>query len=1048
MKVAFPSVSPIHWRVVVLGQLLYFAISGSAHAEVRKIEYNRDIRPILSTNCFACHGADATHREGGLRLDQHDDAFRGGDSGDPAIAPGQPEQSELIRRIESTDESEQMPPSSAKKSLTPEEKALLRQWIAEGGEYQAHWAFRAPVRPEIPSVKQADWPRNEIDRFVLARLEAEGLQPTDQADRETWLRRVTLDLIGLPPTLEEQDSFLADKSLDAEQRVIERLLSSMHFGERWGRLWLDGARYADSDGYEKDKPRFVWAYRDWVVRAFNRDLPYDQFLIDQLAGDLLPNPTQDQLVATGFLRNSMLNEEGGVDPEQFRMEAMFDRMDAIGKSILGLTLQCSQCHDHKYDPISQKDYFRLFAFFNDTHDASVPAYTPQQQMQRAQLFSEIHNVEKDLQHRFPDWSQQMADWEQTLPEAKATWATISPQQKVSGGQKEYVLKDGSILAQGYATTKGTSAFEMSTPLESVRAVRLELLNHPDLPLSGPGRAVDGTCALTEIEIEIAPVDGSSGFQKVKIASALADVNPPETPLSPQFDDQSKRHRVTGPIEFAIDGKRETAWGIDVGPEQSNVPRTAVFLLDEPKTFPGGTRFRFRLVQEHGGWNSDDNQTNNLGCYRFSVTEEAQAGLDVVPVPVRSLLAVPKDARTPVQQSRLFSYWRTTVPAFASANQRIEELRKQFPEPITQPCLSDREEMRPSFVLAKGNFLQPTEAVTPGVPEIFPPLNVDAPNRLDLAKWLVDPQSPTVARSIVNRVWQTYFGTGLVSTSEDFGLQGEYPSHPELLDWLAVDLMEHGWSLKRLHRQILNSATYHQASVVTPELLARDPKNRLLARGARFRMEAEGVRDASLAISELINLDVGGPPVCPPCPEFLFRPPASYGPKSWPLATGADRYRRALYTFRFRSVPYPVLQIFDAPVGEVSCVRRTMSNTPLQALATLNEPVFLDCARNLAAVTLQRPEIPDEERLKQTFRRCVSRLPCETEQAILIDYLNRQRERLSKGELNATEIAFSKEQVPSEDKGNKSAEQPSVQERAAWTLLCRVLLNLDETITRQ
>jgi len=1016
-----------------------------------RIDFSRQIQPILADKCFACHGGDATHREGGLRLDQHDDAFRGGDSGDPAIAPGHPEQSELIRRIESMDESEQMPPSAAKKSLTPEEKALLRQWITEGGEYQAHWAFQAPVRPEIPPVKQADWPRNEIDRFVLARLEAEGLQPSVRASRETWLRRVTLDLIGLPPTLAEQDSFLADRSLEAEQRVIDRLLSSSHFGERWGRLWLDGARYADSDGYEKDKPRFVWAYRDWVVRAFNRDLPYDQFLIDQLAGDLLPNPTQDQLVATGFLRNSMLNEEGGVDPEQFRMEAMFDRMDAIGKSILGLTLQCSQCHDHKYDPISQKDYFRLFAFFNDTHDASVPAYTPEQQMQRAQLFSKIHAIEKDLQHRFPDWPQQMADWEHSLPDRKPVWETIAPQQKVSGGQKEYILQDGSILAQGYAPTKATSTFEMSTSLESVRAVRLELLNHPDLPLSGPGRAVDGTCALTEIEIEVAPVDGSSGFQKIKIASALADVNPPETPLSPQFDDRSKRDRVTGPIEFAIDGKKETAWGIDIGPEHSNVPRTAVFLLDASNTFPGGTRFRFRLVQEHGGWNSDDNQTNNLGCYRFSVTEEEQAALDVVPVSVRSLLMVAEESRTPVQQSQLFSYWRTTVPAFENVNQQIEELRRQFPEPITQPCLSPRDEMRTSFVLAKGNFLQPTEAVTPGVPEIFPPLNVDSPTRLDLARWLVDPQSPTVARSIVNRIWQTYFGIGLVSTSEDFGLQGEYPSHPELLDWLAVDLMQHGWSLKRLHRQILNSATYHQSSAVSPELLARDPDNRLLARGARFRMEAEGVRDASLAISELINLDVGGPPVCPPCPEFLFQPPASYGPKSWPLATGSNRYRRALYTFRFRSVPYPVLQIFDAPVGEVSCVRRTMSNTPLQALATLNEPVFLDCARNLAAISLEKSGISDEGRLKQAFRRCVSRLPSETEQTILIDYLNRQRERLSQGELNATEIAFSEEQGPSEEakkEEDQSAAQPSVQERAAWTLLCRVLLNLDETITRQ
>ncbi|WP_437222176.1 PSD1 and planctomycete cytochrome C domain-containing protein [Planctomicrobium sp. SH661] len=1012
------------------------------HAEnSRRIDFSRQIRPILADKCLACHGTDANHREAGLRLDQSEDALRGGDSGTPAIVAGHPDKSELIRRIDSSDDSEQMPPPALKKSLTAEEKDLLRQWIAEGGEYQKHWAFQAPVRPSLPHVQQADWPRNEIDSFVLAQLEEAGLKPSPQADRITWIRRVTMDLTGLPPTLEELDAFLADQDQEAEQRVVDRLLGSPHYGERWGRMWLDGARYADSDGYEKDKPRFVWAYRDWVVQSFNRDLPYNEFIIEQLAGDLLPNPTQDQLVATGFLRNSMLNEEGGIDPEQFRMEAMFDRMDAIGKSILGLTLQCSQCHDHKYDPISQQDYYRLFAFFNDTHDASVPAYTPQQQMQRAQAFSRIEMLEEELKHRVPDWPQRLADWERTLPEVKTEWSPVAPRQEVSGAQKHYVLKNDSILAQGYAPTKSTTTFEVTSPIESVQSVRLELLNHPDLPLSGPGRAVDGTCALTEMEIEIAPADGSSGYEKIKISSAVADVNPPEAELSPQFADRSKLHRVTGPIEFAIDGKKETAWSINVGPEDSNVPRTAIFALNEPRTFPGGTKLRIHLVQEHGGWNSDDNQTNNLGCFRFSVTGEEQAKLDVVPVSIRSVLKTPVEARTSAQQNQLFSYWRTTLSEFDEVNRQIEEIRSQLPSPVTQPSLASREDLRTSFVLAKGNFLQPTEPVTLGVPAILHPLEKESPTRLDLARWFVDPRSPTVARSMVNRVWQTYFGNGLVSTSEDFGLQGEYPSHPELLDWLAVDFMEHGWSLKRLHRQILNSATYQQSSAVTPELLTRDPDNRLLARGSRFRMEAEGVRDLSLAVSGLINLNVGGPPVCPPCPEFLFQPPASYGPKSWPLATGPERYRRALYTFRFRSVPYPVLQIFDAPIGEVSCVRRTKSNTPLQALASLNEPVFLECARNLAAVSLQPAEGSDEERLKQTFRRCTSRLPTPSEQATLIAYLNRQRERLSKGEIDAAAIAFSTEQ-------ENPLDAAALQERAAWTLLSRVLLNLDETMTRQ
>jgi hypothetical protein len=1026
---------------IPLAWSLLLTANANGESPSAKVNFDREIRPLLADKCLACHGADDHHREGSLRLDQRDAALRGGDSGEAAIVPAKPEASELIRRINSSDENEQMPPPDSKKSLTPEQRELLTRWIREGAEYQQHWAFVPPVRPMIPEVHHSGWPRNDIDRFVLARLEQEHLKPSTGADRETLLRRLTLDLTGLPPTPGELDAFLADDSAQAYDRAVERLLDSPHYGERWGRLWLDGARYADSDGYEKDKPRFVWAYRDWVVRAFNRDLPYNQFVIEQLAGDLLPNATQDQIVATGFLRNSMVNEEGGIDPEQFRMEAMFDRMDAIGKSMLGLTIQCCQCHNHKYDPISQREYYQLFAFFNDTYEASLPVYGSDQQIERKRILKEIMEIEDAIKQRRPHWKAELVAWEAALPREDRNWQFVAPKQEVSGGQKHYILKDKSILAQGYAPTRSTTEFEVETPVERVASVRLELLNHPDLPLGGPGRAVDGTCALTEMRIEVAPRDGSAGFKPIKIASAAADVNPAEKPLDDRFYDKTDRKRVTGPIAMAIDGKKETAWGINIGPGRSNVPREAVFVLDDPRTFAGGTRIKFKLVQEHGGWNSDDNQNNNLGRFRFSVAPEISAN-EMVPAIVKKILAKPADSRSQQDQATLFSYWRATQPEFAEANARIEGLWKEHPIPTSQLVLKPRSEHRKTFMLAKGNFLQPTEQVSKDVPAILHPFSVQNPTRLDFARWLVDPKSPTVARSIVNRIWQTYFGTGLVATSEDFGMQGDPPSHPELLDWLAVEFMDNGWSLKKLHRLIVHSATYQQCSDVTPELLSRDPENRLLARGARFRMEAEGVRDIALAVSGLLNPEVGGPPVCPPCPEFLFQPPASYGPKVWRLATGGEQYRRALYTFRFRSVPYPALQVFDAPVGEAACVRRVKSNTPLQALATLNEPVFVDCARGLAQLVLKSPNCPDDDRLSLAFRRATSRPPDAAELTTLLNFLQQQRERLTLGELSSTEILGRDDEaaIPKD-------EWPTSEEQAAWTAVCRVILNLDETITR-
>jgi hypothetical protein len=818
---------------------------------------------------------------------------------------------------------------------------------------------------------------------------------------------------------------------------VERLLASPHYGERWGRLWLDAARYADSDGFEKDKPRQVWFYRDWVVSALNRDLPYDRFIIEQIAGDLLPGATQDQRVATGYLRNSMLNEEGGIDPEQFRMEAMFDRMDAIGKGILGLTIQCGQCHNHKFDPLTQAEYYRLFAFLNNDAEANIAVYTPVEQMKRAEIFRKIHEIEAELKHRQPDWPKRMAAWEEEAKKGQPHWTVVRPEVDATGDEKHYLLDDGSILAQGYAPTKHTTDYTARTDLTNITAIRFEVLNDTNLPRGGPGRSPSGLFALTEFRVLAAPADQPSQAKPVKIVRATADVNPPECELERIYDDKSKRRRVTGPIAYAIDGKDETAWGIDVGPGRSNVPRKAVFVLEKPITFPKGAVLTFKVTLNHGGWNSDDNQNNNLGRFRFSVTDAVDATADPLPARVREILAIPADRRSPAQMNAVFSYWRTTVREWSHGNAQIEALWRQHPGGATQLVLQPRDKPRGTHILKRGDFLKPGDAVSAGVPAFLHTLPAGAPlNRLTFARWLTDRRSSTPARVIINRVWQAYFGTGLVATPEDFGTQGERPSHPELLDWLAVEFMDRGWSLKELHGMIVTSATYRQTSRVTPELLAKDPQNRLLARGPRFRADAEVVRDVALAASGLLNDKLGGQSVGPPLPAFMLVPPASYGPKSWPEATGTDRYRRALYTFRFRSIPYPALQVFDAPNGDFACVRRSRSNTPLQALTALNEPVFLECAQALGRKALVEGGRTDSDRLAYAFRRCVARQPTAEESAVLLDLLEKERQRFSAPKAKPEELAG---KVPA---GVKPADL------AAWTVVARVLLNLDETVTKE
>jgi mono/diheme cytochrome c family protein len=1034
------------WAVIMLSAPQKAAAQAQENPVLQKLSFDRDIRPLLAEKCFACHGPAASRDDGEIRLDVRADLLQPNDHGRMVLVPGKPERSELIRRIGSTDDSEMMPPPSSKKTLSDQEKAMLARWVAEGAEYEAHWAFQSPKRGALPVVRNSEWVRNAIDYFVLAKQEAQGLQPSPPTDKATWLRRLSLDLTGLPPTIPELDAYLVDTSRDADQRQIDRLLMSPHYGERWGRLWLDAARYADSDGYEKDKPRFVSRYRDWVINAFNRDQPWDEFVIDQIAGDMRPNATQDQLVATGFLRNSMINEEGGVDPEQFRMEAMFDRMDAIGKSVLGLTIQCAQCHSHKYDPVTHDDYYRMFAFLNNSHEGSIATFTPEQLQQRAELQQSVLALEAEYQHQHPEWVDAMAAWEARVREREARWKVVqSAEDDLSGGQKMYRLPDGSYLCQGYAPTKHTVTVQVTVKLPAINAIRLEQLNDPNLPLGGPGRSIQGTSALTEFKVRAWPVGHPEQATAVKFTQAAASINAPEKPLHKIYADKTERRRVIGPIAFAIDGVDETAWGIDVDPVRRNRPCQAVFVPETPLENPEGTVLEVQLVQNHGGWNSDDNQNHNLGRFRLAVTGADEAIKDLVAADVRLVLSIPSDQRTPAQTAMVFAAWRENSPEGHDLTAQINALWAKHPEPVSQMVLQERDAPRMTSLLDRGDFLKPVRPVSAGTPTFLHPMKseLQQPDRLDFARWLVDRDSPTTARSIVNRIWQAWFGEGLVATVDDLGTQGTRPTHPGLLDWLSVELMESGWSLKHLQRLIAGSATYRQSSRFTESLLQRDPANHWLTRGPRFRVDAEVVRDIALAASGLLNPAIGGSSVYPPAPEFLFMPPASYGPKVWQESQGVDRYRRALYTFRFRSVPYPMLQAFDAPNADVSCVRRSRSNTPLQALTTLNEPLFMEASRALARQMVATEGMDDTQRLAHGFRKCVSRVPTETESRVLLNLFRDQQSRFSQSDMQPLELAADDPEHPGELPAGVSAS-----DLAAWTAVARVLLNLDETITKE
>lgn len=1042
--------------------------AGQVTANSGKVDFTRDVRPILSANCFACHGPDASQRKADLRLDMREGATADLE-GKRAIVPGHPESSELIKRLVTSEKHLRMPPAKTGKSLTDAQLATLKRWIKEGGEYTAHWAFTPPRRVSPPPARGelAGWPRNPIDHFILSRLEKEGLRPSPEADRITLLRRVTLDLTGLPPTAREVDSFLADHSAEAYEKAVDRLLASPRYGERMAVDWLDAARYADSNGYQVDRDREMWPWRDWVVRAFNRNLTFDQFTIEQIAGDLLPKPTLDQRIATGLHRNHMLNEEGGVIPEEFLVEYVADRVETTATIWLGLTLGCARCHDHRFDPFTQQDFYGLYAFFHNVPESGLGNFGaapnrsappllslagPEHQAQRDKLAAAIARIDKELVSAGPNLIREQAEWEKTILASKsAQWTALDASElKSLGGAFVNKVTDRAIVVAGPNPPKDTYVVAGPASTSSITAFRLETLADEGLSGKGPGRSINGNIVLTEVRLAI---DG----KPVRIKSASAD-----------FSQQNF------PIAHAIDGNPQTGWAIH--PEVGK-PHMAVFELAEPIKSAGRVEVTLDFQSPH--------VQHQLGKFRLSLTDAANPhDGKLLPAPITDLLHLAAVKRTPKQRAILEDYYRKNVSGtIRLMNEDKVRLQKELTELDARvPTIMVMDEMpkpRDTFILVRGQYHKKGKKVEAATPAVLPPLAATLPhNRLGLAKWLVDPANPLTARVAVNRYWQSYFGNGLVRTPEDFGSQGQLPSHPELLDWLAMEFMEgrgassvergdrgawnvergakehapnaprathhapRKWDIKAMQKLIVTSATYRQSSRLTPVLRERDPENRLLARGARHRLPAEVIRDQALAASGLLVEKLGGPPVKPYHPPNLYEQVVSAyaGNNSYQQGKGSDLYRRSMYTYWKRSVPHPAILAFDAPFREACTVRRARTSTPLQALNLMNDTTYVEASRSLAQRMLREGGKTAAERLSFGFRTVVARSPSDQEAKILGSRLERMLTEYRADKKGAEELLS-----VGESKLDASLDKS---ELAAYTTIANMLLNLDETITRE
>jgi mono/diheme cytochrome c family protein len=1001
------------------------------------------IRPILAARCYQCHGPDL--QQSGLRLDSLAAILKGSANGS-VVVPSDSEKSPLLRHILGL-ERPRMPYGAP--PLSSGEIELIRQWIDQGApgpdstaplasaKPVKHWAYVKPVQPDVPKVQDAGWCRNPIDNFVLARLEKEGLRPSPEASKETLIRRVSLDLTGLPPTPEEVDAFVADHSPQAYDKVVDRLLASPHYGERWAAPWLDLARYADTNGYEKDLRRTMWKYRDWVINAFNQDMSFREFTIEQIAGDMQPHASTDQLIASGFNRNAMTNMEGGVDPEEYYWYTQVDRVNTTATVWLGSTLGCAECHNHKFDPFTQKDYYRFLAFFagewyqDDNWKAGPYARepvldvpTPEQAAKSNELRAEIAKVQAVLDEPTPALAAAQAEWEQSLKTAESKWTVLQPNHFQSlGGATLKLLPDGSLVAGGRNPDADSYELSAHTDLTGITGVRLEVMTDPSLPHGGPGRDPDGNFFLSDFEVEATPSGPSGGQaaspQKIVFKEALADES-----------------QDSYPIENLINDKpRPKGWSIDTSDAKSTQVRRGVLIPDKPFGFAGGTTLTIRLKHNMAY------SKCGIGRFRIAVTSMADPRVVVtVPAPLRSVLDLPPAQRDEKSAAELAAAYRGIAPLLQPMRDKKKDLEKKEAELGIPTTLVMGE--KPSFerpctnLHIRGAFLSVGDKVCAGVPFILNSLPDDQmPNRLGLANWLVSDDNPLTARVTVNRYWEQLFGRGIVETSEDFGTQGSAPTHPLLLDWLATEFMRDGWSLKKMLRLIVTSSTYRQSSNSTPEMEEKDPYNLLFARGPRFRLPAEAIRDVALAEGGLLSPKIGGPSVFPYQPEGVWDIP--YNDDKWVLSKGEDQFRRSLYTFIRRSSPYPSWTTFDAPTREFCTVRRVRTNTPLQALTTLNDPAFFVAAQALGRTILEQGGADDAERATYGFRRCLTRRPTPAELERIVKYYQ-------------NEVAYFQSDPKAAGLVAKGYSGPSADlpKAAAWTMVSNVLLNLDEALTKE
>lgn len=1048
--------SRVALRVVIAWLAAMTAFSAASVAQ-QPIEFNRTIRPILSERCFTCHGPDSVKRKADLRFDQEASAKLVRDGG-TAIVPGSPETSTLYQRITSQDPAERMPPPESGDPLTPAQQEAIKEWIKSGAVWQQHWSLIPPKRPALPGVTQTNWPRNGIDHFVLHRLGAAGLTPNPLANRETLIRRVTLDLTGLPPTPAEIDAFLNDSSPDAYEKVVDRLLASPGYGEHMAVPWLDAARYADTNGYQTDAERYMWRWRDWVIESLNSNMPFDQFTIEQLAGDLLPTPTMEQRIATGFNRNHRGNAEGGVIEAEYAVEYVVDRVDTTSTVWLGVTMGCCRCHDHKYDPFTQKDFYQLFAFFNNVPERgkavkygnSPPmliAPTREQSAEQSRLQAAVHSAARNMEALEPKIQSAQQAWEQSHPQnLPADWS-------IAREIKYHFALDGSLDNQCSppADTPAAVTTIAYVPGQIGQALSLEGKGGVEL-----GNVADfGYYDRFTIAAWIYPttVQGTQGIvskmsddayregYSLDLVEGKLQVN-----LVKRWLDDALRVETTHALSpnawhhvlATYDGTRVLS-AVKVYIDGQSVPIVAN--LDElNQTFTNKYAFR---IGSAGTQFPFSGKVDDVRIWGDCLTEE-EIGIAALAAPAHAILQISPDKRTKAEQSKLRTFFMEQVAeeplrearrSLATATEQLNQLVRSFP---TVMVMEELATPRPSHILTRGQYDQPAEPVQPDVPSVLPAFPAGQPrNRLGLARWLVSGDHPLTARVTVNRIWQQHFGQGLVKTTEDFGSQGDAPVHQELLDWLSVDFVESGWNLKGLHRMIVMSSTYQQAASLSSAQLARDPENRLFGRAPRIRLSAEMLRDQALATSGLLVHKLGGPSVYPYQPAGLWSDLSA--PEDYVQGHGESIYRRSMYTFWKRTIAPPSMMVFDASARETCQVRMSRTNTPTQALTLMNDVTYVETARKFAERVLQQGGTDLNDRLRFAFRLQTARYPQDTELAVLRHDLERHLSRFQ----SQPEAAM---RLLSVGESPRDA-QLDAAELAAYTMLGTLLQNLDEVVTR-